>query len=334
MKLKDTLKYRNAWLGIAMLMIVWYHSKLLLPGAVLGFAKSIGYGGVDICLFASGIGCWFSLDSNGDYLPFMKRRLRRVMPAYLCFIPFWILFRMLTDPISPLAILGNILAFQYYTGLGEHFNWYIGGILILYIISPLLKYMMDQRGLKLAGCLFALLFLSVLFWGSDTYIVLLTRLPIFCLGMLYARRCAEGSKIGFCALLGLGFGALLGLLALKLAFARYEEAALWSYGLFWYPFILIAPAICILFAWLMQHLQRLKITEILLKGLEKIGQYSFEIYLTHLLIFDLLFYLINSGYVLDTIYIWLASLLPVCLCSILLRRLTNKIWIYKKECTS
>lgn len=49
--LKDAIKYRNVWLGIAMIWIVVYHSGIDLGNNVFGEIMKIGYGGVDICIY-------------------------------------------------------------------------------------------------------------------------------------------------------------------------------------------------------------------------------------------------------------------------------------------
>ena len=83
---KDLLRFRNVWLGIAMIWIVLFHIPIEWPIKVLDFIINLGYAGVDICLFASGIGCYYSLTSNSDVGVFIKRRLNRIMPMYLIFI--------------------------------------------------------------------------------------------------------------------------------------------------------------------------------------------------------------------------------------------------------
>ena len=53
MKTSDILKYRSAWLGFAMLWIVWCHWGVYPGFYPIAFLKNMGYGGVDICLLAS-----------------------------------------------------------------------------------------------------------------------------------------------------------------------------------------------------------------------------------------------------------------------------------------
>ena len=144
MLLKDMLKYRNAWLGVAMIWIVFYHAKINIGLDILHTIKAFGYGGVDICLFASGAGCYFSLSANSDIGTFIKRRFVRLAPTYLCFIVFWLIYKFFIDSISLQAVLGNIFAIQNFTGLGQHFNWYISAIILFYFLAPYLKIVVDR----------------------------------------------------------------------------------------------------------------------------------------------------------------------------------------------
>lgn len=49
-------KYRDAFMGIAILWIMLHHSNFYLPNPLFGI-KRLGYSGVDIFMFVSGLGC-------------------------------------------------------------------------------------------------------------------------------------------------------------------------------------------------------------------------------------------------------------------------------------
>ena len=91
MHFKDFLRYRQSWLGVALIWIMFFHMPF--DFGLLQYPIAAGYGGVDICFFASGIGCFYSLSSNSDVLSFMKRRTQRLLPTYLIFIVFWLVFQ-------------------------------------------------------------------------------------------------------------------------------------------------------------------------------------------------------------------------------------------------
>lgn len=78
------LQYRNVWMGLAILWIVFFHSGLEI--LVLHFVKMSGYGGVDIFVFSSGIGCFYSLDKDQDAERFMIRRIKKSFQLITFFV--------------------------------------------------------------------------------------------------------------------------------------------------------------------------------------------------------------------------------------------------------
>ena len=144
MRFKDLLKYRDAWLGFAMIWIVFFHAAFNLDFILLKVIKATGYGGVDICLFASGIGCFYSLNKDGSIDGFLKRRFKRIAPTYLCFMFFWLIYKALLKQISVPMAIGNILGIQAFTGQETEFNWYITAIILFYFLAPYLKCVVEK----------------------------------------------------------------------------------------------------------------------------------------------------------------------------------------------
>ena len=65
-------------------------------------------------------------------------------------------------------------------------------------------------------------------------------------------------------------------------FATYWPDRLWSCGLHWYPFLLIAPGACLAIAAAASALERNRAGRALNRAAGFVGGYTFEIYLTHL----------------------------------------------------
>ena len=327
MKAKDMLKYRGLWLGCAMLWIVWYHLDGNLPPYPLSSIASIGYGGVDICLFASGIGCWYSLSRTDELLDFYKRRFVRIMPTYFCFVLFWIIFRMHTIPLAKVDIWGNILGIQALTTRGEYFNWYISLIILLYVMAPFffaLAKGIDGTARQTAVTLFFVV-LSVAFWKTTVPVIVLTRFPIFYMGMLFGKFSMKGGEIGKKTGIIMGLALIAGALLLKLFFSRYM-GHLWSRGLFWYPFILITPGLCALISLVGRFLEKYALGRFIIKCVEKVGDYSFELYLIHLFFFDVVIYMINyAGLLPASIISWVIALVAVALGTVALRYITKLV---------
>ena len=287
MELKKCLKFRNLWVGIAMLWIFFFHSALELTSEGLVMFKNFGYGGVDICLFASGIGCYLSLEKDPDILEFLKRRVKRLGPVYLCFIVPWILWRLWISDMPGWAILGNLLGVQSLVSWDYHFNWYIGGLVVYYFTMPYMKRLTDSWG-KLWQDLLVWLCIAVAtipFWGDQNNIVLLSRLPVVYSGMVFGKLIKDGYILRVRDYLVSGLAVAAGAGVLVFCQTRFP-ALLWNQGLYWYPFALIAPGCCVLISALAEKLEGYKIFRGIRRLLEIVGVYSFELYLIHVFMYE------------------------------------------------
>lgn len=66
---------------------------------------------------------------------------------------------------------------------------------------------------------------------------------------------------------------------------RYSDY-LWNYGLYWYPFVLITPGICIWSSICLRWIDKYKGLRWIKRMLETVGSNSFEVYLIHIPIFE------------------------------------------------
>ena len=87
MKIKDIelaniSRYRGELMGIAMIFIFLFHVALPRYNMFFGLRR-IGNIGVDMFLFLSGVGLWFSWMKHPSVKRFFKRRYLRVYPAWL-----------------------------------------------------------------------------------------------------------------------------------------------------------------------------------------------------------------------------------------------------------
>ena len=78
---KDISTYRSELMGWAILWIMMLHFTFtqIKP---LGFLAQYGFAGVEIFMFVSGFGLYFSLDKDNNLFRFYKRRLLRIFPTY------------------------------------------------------------------------------------------------------------------------------------------------------------------------------------------------------------------------------------------------------------
>ena len=287
MELSKTLRFRNNWIGIAMLWIIFFHSDFLIIAPSLESFKSFGYGGVDFCLFASGIGCYFSLEKDSDILRFLKRRVRRLGLTYLCFIVPWLLWRMVISEFPVHAILGNLLGIQTFVSWEYHFNWYIGGLVIYYLSLPYLKRITDScRSFRYDLLVVILLILpGIPFYGVSNALIILSRLPVLYAGVVFAKLAKQGYSLKASDMIVLGSASVFGIIALIILQNKVSDL-FWSSGLCWYLFILIVPGASVFIAFLAEKLESNRYLRIVNCLLGSAGAYSFELYLVHIFLYE------------------------------------------------
>lgn len=101
---------RSYLMGIAMVSIMLFHQDWIYGwNPIFAFFHFYGNWGVDVFLFVSGFGLYYSLKNDHRVIPFYKRRIIRILP--LCILCG--LFRYIVDHILPVGVGG------YPTGVHE-----------------------------------------------------------------------------------------------------------------------------------------------------------------------------------------------------------------------
>ena len=182
-------KYRGAIMGMAALWILFFHEwqKLFVDSGTIGevekYIQRIGFCGVDIFLFLSGIGLVFAI-SKGTVASFYYRLLKRV------FLPFLIvgILRAVTEKWSFAVFWKNVLCINFYQSNMYSFLWFVPMILTFYVLFPLYYKIFSKASNKLmfTGAVFLLwLMLTLCFretlrsdlWGFTN------RIPVFLFGI-------------------------------------------------------------------------------------------------------------------------------------------------------
>ena len=323
------LSKRNVWMGLAIAWIVYYHSGLNSSFIPFRALKMAGYGGVDIFIFASGLGCWYSLHRSAALLPFLKRRALRLLPIYYAALPFWLLAMALTKTaLSFPDVLGNLLCVQWLTGRPRSVNWYVSAIWLYYLAAPYL-YRITQKGRKVRlGALALTILLTVPFFDTE-FVVAPPRLALFYMGMLTARL-TYGGAVGKAALRTAFALTLLGS-ALLLVFNRFCNDWFYYKALAWYPFYLITPGLCAGISLAALRLEKRKPGALLLRALELCGRHSFEILLAQLAVFQVVYDRIAHAGLPDTNGVWALALLLTAALSAVIALLAQplKAWAEK-----
>ncbi len=324
MTLKEVIKYRKIWMGFAILWVIFFHFGYKPPDP-LAALQSSGYSGVDIFFFASGIGCYLSYSRDKNVAAFIKRRFIRIMPTYFVFIVIWCTYKVITDGMDFTTVLGNIFCVQDLTGKDGSFNWYFGAMWIFYLLTPYFVAVADKIK-KPAGCvLFCLLLVlfSFPFWNVKALIIIVTRLPVYFLGIYLAKRSqVSDDKISLKFMLIATVLSIISMAAFIVCYFKLHDE-LWNYGLWWYPFIITAPTICLYLSFISKQLEKKSVGQKILKAFSFIGSYTFELFLVHMFVFKEVSSMIMERQPNHVIAIWFAALIPVAIGAAILYQLTK-----------
>lgn len=267
-------KYRSSIMGICIVFIMLFHNEFGVLGPFAYPFKNYGHWGVDVFLFVSGFGLYYSLNQDKaiSRVSFYKRRLVRIMPAAVL-------------AGGGLYVLGKTDVL----GLFGLNLWYIRTLLLLYILAPVSFRFLKRYNpslvllihVLLLGVAGVLIFVPLLYsapWSLQTTLTwTFARLPAFAVGMYVAR-------MGFClrhifSLRYLIF-ALLCLLSAAFCYKIRFEMEVFSIYMNLLSYTLVAMAVP-----LMVGVFFVPICRVGTKAFAMIGTYSLELYLVHEAVF-------------------------------------------------
>ena len=279
MTYEQLFKRRNIWMGLAIIWIMLFH---------LGISK-LGYAGTDIFFFASGIGVYFSYKKSDGLLSFYKKRFVRIMPMYFCFIGFFIFYRFLFTDFTVTAAIRNIIPIEIFFGFDNTFNWYITYLLIFYLLAPFIirLFIRVRNERAIFGGILALILVFSLTLRVPTVTIGLSRLPIFCLGILFSLR-GDGPEGGkrIISKTECVIWSILTVPALVLTYYFLLGGLKgWQSGLIWYPLFFFTPGFCIIISFISNGLAE-RFGEGVIKPLSFVGKYTLPLYLSHVFLFE------------------------------------------------
>ena len=221
------------------------------------------------------------------YFTFITKRFNRIIPVYLPFCIIWLLYKFLFNDFYITSAIGNLLSIQDFTGNGKSINWYISAMWLFYLLSPYFYSLLNRCSKKYQILL--LIFTSFLFsipFIKSNFLITFSRLPIFFIGMVTAKYFSENSEFSYKNSLFFIFLFVAGLFFLELVKAKFKGIALKT-GLLWYPFIFAVPGGCITLSLIARYFDNFFIFNKLNRFFSWLGNYTFEVFLTHLFLFDL-----------------------------------------------
>lgn len=297
---------RNVIFGLATLWIGLFHSENLTLSPftkneflieVFKFFRGTGNVGVDMFLFLSGVGLFFSFSKDSRVLSFWKKRLMRVLPSAFLIATFYFSVRYVNGRCTsgPLFYFSRI-TFTYFFIKGERVFWFISLILALYIVFPLFYKVIEK--FRLWGML-GLVVLTVAFtffvrWRMPGFYgfweIALCRVPVFVIGIWAGKFVKEKKEISInwlwvFLLITVAFTTLIYFYTpiMESLVPGYDKDMETRY-IFWYRYAgtFIGVSLVVLLSWICTSLRHKGRANLLRNFFEFVGMYSMEYYMIYL----------------------------------------------------
>lgn len=297
---------RNVLFGLATLWIGLFHSDNLTMAQytdnqflidAFRFFKGTGNVGVDMFLFLSGIGLFFSFSKDSRVLTFWKKRLMRVLPSAFLIATFYVSFRYVNGRFtSGLTFYLSRLTFTYFYWKGERVFWFITLILTLYLLFPLMYKVIER--FKIWGML-GMIALVIAFnftlraAAPSVYSnieIAMCRIPVFIVGIWAGRFVMEKKEISkkwLWAFLALAVGMLVFLFfysdLVRLMVPGYNKEMETMYiFMYRYASCPLGISLVVLDSYVCTALRRRGKCNLLRNFFEFVGMYSMEYYMIYL----------------------------------------------------
>lgn len=197
-------KYRAELMGGSTLLILICHAAgndVLMPKWLM-YVVAQAQLGVDIFLFLSGMGLYYSLSTNrGGVKSWYVRRYKRILIPYLAItVPLGII-NVIVYHENVLRVLSGISTLQYW--ISHQAAWFIALLLPLYAVAPCLYRWLKRKGGIKCIAVFIVCYAIALwptsvsatsFFGNVQFAII--RVPIFVLGMYLGPQILEGKRLG------------------------------------------------------------------------------------------------------------------------------------------
>ena len=146
-ELGNISRFRAEQMGAAMLFVILFHVALDRGDPFYGLRRC-GNVGVDIFLFLSGVGLWFSWVKTPDMRRFYRRRLLRIVPTWLVvaiafYLPDYLGARRFSRSIVDL--IGDLTINWDFWLHDELTFWYVPAIMALYLVAPWYMRLVQSR---------------------------------------------------------------------------------------------------------------------------------------------------------------------------------------------
>ena len=328
-------KYRGELFGISIVSIIIFHyfndvEKFRQHDALFWIAKISNYMfgsiGVEVFLFLSGVGLYYSMCNNPDIKTFYIKRLKRVVIPYLFFgMAYWFIRDFVIYPKSFLRYVLDVLLVSFWTS-GNKVFWYIAFILVAYMLFPFVFRLMNREinGKDASGvvcyslCLAVVAFCAVISLLAQGYYenteIAFARFPIILLGCRYGKKIHDKKPFGIEENLLAALGMMLVMTRMLIQYRvididfnipRRVTAFFFSVSLIF------------MLCFLLEKLRSQKFNQ----AMTTVGSYSLELFMTHVGVRSIL---LNCGFKLHRIIYFVSYILLSVVLSLILRLLSQK----------
>lgn len=279
-------KYRDELFGFSIISIIIFHyfedlNSTELEGVFKIVTKVylalIGSLGVEIFIFLSGLGLYYSMKNKFDIHRYIYKRVKRTIVPYIMYGGiFWLIFDIVIrkQSINIFAYDYSLLSFWY---SGNKRLWFVTFIIVLYIIFPFIYVLIEKSNkpkevLLIIALTYILILYKILKVFPNFFLnteIALTRFPVFILGIYYGKKSYNNEKISKTDICILFSGILLRILSIfdgTGSIPIYWRLRMEIYSFF----IMVVLVFC---------LNKIS-CKILNRCLSRIGKYSYELYLT------------------------------------------------------
>lgn len=255
MNMEIISRRRTELMGFAAIWIAVLHGPLWFRAVPLSLYKASGYCGVEMFLFLSAFGLYYSYQTHkATAAEFFRRRLMRLLPAVIGVSLFRLIF--LGNKISYVLSCYWLLGFFWRHDVTA---WFLPAIIVLYAVSPLyLKYFNNGREEKMTAVAIAAGILLGLLLRNSYRVMFYFRIPVFFLGFLAGKYSFEKRPVP-AGTAAAGFLVMLAAMAV-LGFALYQNRYIsirFGWILYWFPALFFTWPLCLtlalLFDWLDRH---------------------------------------------------------------------------------
>ncbi len=289
-------KYRNSIYGVSIILVILFHfldRVRHLNGVFSEIARLywilIGSVGVDIFLIMSGMSLFYSMKKDSNVFDFYKKRCKRIIIPYL-FIGFifWYMKDIAVRQLGRKALLKDLFFVTFFTD-GDRSLWFIIAIFIIYMIYPLLFKIYDKID-KCNGILTMVLIgfivgLNHLMYLNNTELydnieIMLTRFPAIVLGTYCGKKAYKKEPI---RKLDIGIIGTSICIDLAISFYRILKVGYIEGKVLRYDQIARGIVVIFLIVLLFSKIKCKRVGELT----SIVGNYSLELYLIHVSIFEL-----------------------------------------------